>query len=289
MVSFTILTDNLILQCFLLVCYTQHVTSFPTAYVMSKHNMNSYMIHSCYLGNVLLNHQRKALVKSSFNTHAKFSRLSSGSSLQSSLLTSLDTSQMTPIILKSISALSTYIGLVAFYDRPRGKLCVDEDSFTLKQSQVQNAGLGLYVTKSLPKGTVLGSYPGVLRPASKFLQKYESIPQTAVYTWRFTDNEFCIDPTNEKGELLDNCLGGTNDYPLSYVIHEQLLCSVTVPTYLARINEPPINGGGCNVRSEEDLDKREVIFELSRDVVAGEELFMDYGLTYDRSGYQANE
>jgi SET domain-containing protein len=44
-------------------------------------------------------------------------------------------------------------------------------------------------------------------------------------------------------------------------------------------------GGGCNVMATEDLAKREVIFELSRDVVKGEELFMDYGLTYDRSNY----
>ena len=209
--------------------------------------------------------------------------------LLSSLPPSLETIQWTPLILQTLSAFTTYIALVAFYDRPRGKLDIDQNSFKLQQSQVPNAGLGLYVTKSLPKGTILGSYPGVLRPSTKFLQKYETIPQTAVYTWRFTDNQYCIDPTNVNGELVDVCYGGTDDYPLSYFIHEVLLRTVNVPTYLARINEPPLNVGGCNVRSDEDLERREVVFELSRDVVAGEELFMDYGLTYDRSGYQGSD
>lgn len=232
------------------------------------------------------NNLRKGIIyrsRSSYSTNnSNNNRMSTGLSLLASM-------PLNTTIIQTLSALSTYIGLVAYYDRPRGKLYIDESNFTLKQSQVQNAGLGLYVSKSLPKGTILGTYPGVLRPASNFLQKYEAIPQTAVYTWRFTDNEYCIDPTNVLGELPENCYGGTDDYPLSYVIHEQLLRSFYVPTYLARINEPPINSGGCNVRSDEDLEKREVVFELSRDVVAGEELFMDYGLTYDRSGYQGGD
>ena len=145
--------------------------------------------------------------------------------------------------------------------------------------------MGLYASQPLSKGTVLGKYPGVLRPSSNFLNKYESIPQTAVYTWRFTDNKSCIDPTDKDGLLLDRCYGGTDDYPFSYFIHQVLFGWVNVPTFLARINEPPIGSGGCNVIVTENLETREVEFELSRDVLAGEELFMDYGLTYDRSSY----
>jgi len=189
------------------------------------------------------------------------------------------------LLLQVISGLTTYIGLVGYYDRSRGNIQIDRSCFVAKQSQVEGAGIGLYVTKALPEGTVLGTYPGVLRPSSKFLKKYESLPQTAIYTWRFTDNEYCIDPTDKNGMLPDICYGGTDDYPLSYFINETLFRFMSVPTLLARINEPPVGGYGCNVRSEEDLIKREVVFELSRDVVAGEELFMDYGLTYDRSGY----
>jgi hypothetical protein len=136
--------------------------------------------------------------------------------------------------------LITYISLIAYYDRPRGNLKLHTSSFELKQSQVHNAGLGLYITESLPKGTILGTYPGVLRPASKYIQKYNSIPNASVYTWRFTDNQYCIDPTNKYGELQNISYGGTDDYPLSYIIHESMLRFINVPTLLARINEPPI-------------------------------------------------
>ena len=43
--------------------------------------------------------------------------------------------------------------------------------------------------------------------------------------------------------------------------------------------------GGCSVTAREDLRKREVMFELTRDVEAGQELYLDYGLNYDRSSY----
>ena len=116
------------------------------------------------------------------------------------------------------------------------------------------------------------------------MQKFEKVPSVCVYAWRFTDNKSYIDPTDQNGNLMEYCLGGSDDFPLSFVIHENLL-QWKKTTLLARINEPPIGGRGCNVRSEENLETREVVFSLSKDVVAGEELFMDYGLTYDRSGY----
>mmetsp|Transcript_16190 Transcript_16190/g.19778 ORF Transcript_16190/g.19778 Transcript_16190/m.19778 type:complete len:268 (-) Transcript_16190:56-859(-) len=190
------------------------------------------------------------------------------------------------LLLQATSGFTTYLGLIAYFDRPRGKLLVDESCIMTKQSQVEGAGLGLYVKKSLPEGTVLGTYPGVLRPSQKYLEKYETIPQCATYTWRFTDNKSLIDPTDRDGRLEDACLGGTDDFPLSFFVHEKILGWWSVPTFLARVNEPPIGFGGCNVRTEEDLINREVVFQLSKDVVAGDELFMDYGLTYDRSNYR---
>ena len=57
-----------------------------------------------------------------------------------------------------------------------------------------------------------------------------------------------------------------------------------VPTILCRINEPPI-GRDVNVVTDEDRDQRQVTFVLERDVFAGEEFFIDYGLSYDRSMY----
>jgi hypothetical protein len=187
------------------------------------------------------------------------------------------------------SGVVTYFGLVTYFDRPKGKLNVDPSFVEAKQSQVEGAGLGLYASKNMPSGTILGTYPGVLRPANKFMKKYESKPATSVYTWRFTDNECLIDPTDSEGQLLDYCLGGTDDFPLSNFWHQTVLGFWRVPTLLARINEPPIGGGGCNVQSDENLETREVTFSLSRDVFAGEELYMDYGITYDRSGYAPKE
>ena len=291
--AISIISIYLLIQC-VLMCCIQSTSSFVNYEVKSK-LMHSKLPTSNF---ALINQYYRTALSTRRSQSQNFNvrriatpsrKAIASSTLLSSLPPTLDTIQWTPLILQTLSAFTTYIALVAFFDRPRGKLDIDHNSFKLQQSQVPNAGLGLYVTKSLPKGTILGSYPGVLRPSTKFLQKYETIPQTAVYTWRFTDNQYCIDPTNVNGELLDVCYGGTDDYPLSYFIHELLLRNMNVPTCLARINEPPLNAGGCNVRSDEDLERREVVFELSRDVVAGEELFMDYGLTYDRSGYQGSD
>ncbi len=191
------------------------------------------------------------------------------------------------VVTQLTSAILTYFGFVAFFDRPRGSIDVDENVLIARKSQVEGAGLGLYVTQSLPEGTILGTYPGVLRPTSKFMKKYNRLEGgiAGTYAWRFTDNEDYIDPTDQNGKLGDVCLGGSDDYPLSYFIHEILLRFYSTSTALTRINEPAIGGPGCNVRSDENLSTRQVVFSLSRDVVAGEELFMDYGLTYDRTSY----
>ena len=44
-------------------------------------------------------------------------------------------------------------------------------------------------------------------------------------------------------------------------------------------------GRDRNVITSEDIDSRTVAFQLERDVFAGEEFYLDYGLTYDRSSY----
>ena len=75
--------------------------------------------------------------------------------------------------------------------------------------------------------------------------------------------------------------------PLSMELHQYLLSGIVlpkVPTTLCRINEPP-KGRDVNVVTDEDKKKRQVVFSLERDVYAGEEFFIDYGLSYDRSMY----
>lgn len=146
--------------------------------------------------------------------------------------------------------------------------------------------MGLFAAKSLPAGTILGSYAGVLRPAQQFYNgKCREYPQAVGYTWRFTDSQYVIDPTDSRGDIQNYCLGGSSDVPLSNLVFSTLLSFWKVDTMLCRINEPPIGAGGCNVGAKETLEKREVVFTLIQDVVRGQELYLDYGLTYDRAGY----
>ena len=185
------------------------------------------------------------------------------------------------------SGLVTFVSLVTVFDRPRGQLSIDPETLSVLPSNVPGAGLGLFVTRDLPCGTILGTYPGVLRPAHKHMKKYNKIPEIGTYTWRFTDNKEFIDPTDQFGVLGPLCLGGTDDFPLSYFIHQVLLKDVwSVSTMLARINEPPMGVGGCNIMAEENLKLRTVTFTTSRNIYAGEELYMDYGITYDRATYR---
>lgn len=184
------------------------------------------------------------------------------------------------------SAVVSYIGLVSYFDRPQGHLFVDDSSVVVKDSSVEGAGLGLFARKELSSGTLLGTYPGVVIPIQQNLEKLRKFPQCEGFVWRFSDNRYVIDPTDSIGELRDFCIGGTMT-PGSRWISETLL-KRAVPTTLCRINEPPL-GRDVNVVTSEDLSERKVTFVLERDVFPGEELFIDYGLYYDRSSYKKIE
>ena len=206
-----------------------------------------------------------------------------------SIVDSASTLVLFRFVAPTISSLITYFTLVASFDRPQGALSVPSSNLCAKQSQVKGAGFGLYSAVSLPEGTTLGTYPGVVRASSAYLGKYGRYPQCGSYAWRFSDNAYYIDPTDAQGNIGDLCYGGSELVPGSLFIHEQVMNGGAVSTLLARINEPPIGGPGCNVFAREDLNTRKVTFSTSRDVVAGEELFMDYGLTYDRTGYGGSD
>lgn len=197
------------------------------------------------------------------------------------------------------SGILTYFGFVFATDRPKGQLgvpLVDENNNSMdgclkvSQSTVPGAGLGLFAARSMPKGTVLGTYPGVVLPLGQHSAsaKVRDCPGCASYIWRFTDNQYVIDPTDHgDGTLTALCKGGNPSQPLSvafFNILSALGLFRGVSTALCRINEPP-KGSDVNVVTEEDLETRTVTFSLERDVYAGEELHIDYGLTYDRSGY----
>jgi hypothetical protein len=90
------------------------------------------------------------------------------------------------------------------------------------------------------------------------------------------------------GYLDDYCAGGNSFYPGSKWFWQQSIVLSILwsnrPTTLCRINEPP-KGYDVNVITIEDCQQRTVTFVLERDVMAGEELYIDYGLSYDRSHY----
>ncbi|CAB9526762.1 ATPase family, AAA [Seminavis robusta] len=185
--------------------------------------------------------------------------------------------------IRATSAVSSYLGLVGYLDRPRGTLIENaHDYLEVKPSAVEGAGLGLFAKVSLPKKTVLGTYPGVVLPLQQNLAKLQQHPQCEGYIWRFSDNKMVIDPTNSDGILDDMCIGGNPSMPLSVPWHQIL--NLQSPTTLCRINEPPL-GRDVNVVTDEDRELRQVVFSLERDVFAGEEFFIDYGLSYDRSQY----
>ncbi|GAX28667.1 hypothetical protein FisN_33Hh059 [Fistulifera solaris] len=181
-----------------------------------------------------------------------------------------------PIVAWSLrlgTGLFTYASLVAILDRPRGTLLAPETLLEVRPSAV--AGLGLFVTQDLGAGTVLGTYPGIVVAMNdrRVQQKAIQYPECQTYIWRFSDNSALIDPTNSVGTLDNFCSSPTAPFLFG------------VATTLCRINEPP-KGKDVNVVTEEVLSERKVVLRLERNVVAGEELFMDYGPQYDRSAYR---
>jgi hypothetical protein len=188
--------------------------------------------------------------------------------------------------IRGASAVASYVGFVGYFDRPRGQLeALLNGDIEIKASTVPGAGLGLFAKTSLPKGTILGTYPGAVIPLSQNLGKLQEYPACEGYIWRFSDNRAVIDPTNAEGILDATCLGGNRSMPGSILLFQSLLRPLfSVSTALCRINEPP-RGRDVNVVTSEHSEKRLVVFELERDVMAGEEFFIDYGLSYDRSRY----
>jgi hypothetical protein len=186
--------------------------------------------------------------------------------------------------IRAASAVTTYFGFIATADRPRGELLVDPQCLEVKSSLVPGAGLGCYAATTMRKDTQIGTYPGVVIPLTQNLDKLRAYPQCEGYIWRFSDNKFVIDATNGVGEIDDFCRGGNPSMFLSQGFFNSVLSFVQVPTTLCRINEPP-KGRDVNVITSEDRNSRTVTFILERDVYEGEELYIDYGLSYDRSMY----
>ena len=97
------------------------------------------------------------------------------------------------------------------------------------------------------------------------------------YIWRL-DSGQVIDPTNEDGRLEERV-------PWQLPLGLRVPLALGPSTILARINEPG-RFGDTNVITV-DRDGSRLDFVLERAVTAGEELFLDYGPYYDRTGYRS--
>lgn len=103
---------------------------------------------------------------------------------------SLILSDSTLWALRAFSAIGSYVGFVSYFDRPRGTLNVQEGvQVEIKESMVPGAGLGLFAKTNLQRGTLLGTYPGVVIPLQQNLDKLRQYPACEGYTWRFSDNK----------------------------------------------------------------------------------------------------
>ena len=136
-------------------------------------------------------------------------------------------------------------------------------------AQSQIAGQGVFAVRHIPQGTIIGAYPGLPCTAERMLHKATLAPNCKRYVFQTTSNVW-LDPTDSSGELT-----GQSPFP-----------GWNFDVSMAYVNEPPV-GHSVNVQivdGEDDLDMR---FQTTCDISAGNELFLDYGSLYDRSGYQA--
>jgi hypothetical protein len=54
---------------------------------------------------------------------------------------------------------------------------------------------------------------------------------------------------------------------------------------MAYVNEPPIGAGGTNVYCTNGAHEYELLYVATKTILPGDEIFVDYGLRYDRSHY----
>ena len=87
---------------------------------------------------------------------------------------------------------------------------------------------------------------------------------------------------NKQGELLDP----TDWTGLPSKVPVPGLPWVPVDVTLSYANEPPKSSSGVNTTVEDDpKDDSGLIFVATVNIPAGAEIFVDYGLNYDRTGY----
>jgi hypothetical protein len=176
-----------------------------------------------------------------------------------------------------INAIKAYCLYKAWETFPRGYL-TEGLPIAVRPSSVPGAGEGLYARRFMPQGYTLGAYTGRLLSSGDYRRKLESYPKASEYCWVLSSGRV-LDPTDDQGNLMPevNWLA-----PFPPLLEKPLMSK---PTTLAYVNEPPM-GSDCNLMIEiSGIDGSEVRFIASKNILEGEELFVDYGPNYDRSHY----
>ena len=130
---------------------------------------------------------------------------------------------------------------------------------------------GVFAKADIPAGTILGSYPGRRRTSSEVLQKAQYAPETRQYVFHLKDAMY-LDPTDQHGRPSKQPSPG--------------LPWFSIDPSMAYVNEPT-TGSSVNVEFADGLDG-DVVFLAACDVRKGNELYIDYGKTYDRSSYRGD-
>jgi hypothetical protein len=168
----------------------------------------------------------------------------------------------------ALTTIAAYIAAV-YPDRPRGRSSTD--LIEVRDSPIQ--GKGVFAKQTIPDNTIIGTYPGRPRTGQAMTLKAQSTPLAAGFCFKNKLGLY-LDPTNDSTGL-------PSPYP-----KPGLPWPLPVDVTLSYCNEPPLGGGGCNVIVEDDAsDEQGLVFVSAREIRAGEEILVDYGLNYDRSGY----
>lgn len=165
-----------------------------------------------------------------------------------------------------LTGVAAYVA-AGWPERPRG--WSRRDLLEVTESSIE--GLGVVARVPIPEGTVVGCYPGRPRQAPEMRAKIDMAPLAASYCFQ-TKPGWLLDPTDMAGRPTSRPSPG-----LPWLAVDATLC---------RVNEPPPGSAGPNVAVQDDpKDEHGLLVVASRDIQAGEELWIDYGPVYDRSTY----
>lgn len=141
-------------------------------------------------------------------------------------------------------------------DWPRGS--VNEKLLEAAPSTLgPQAGRGLFALEDIPKDTIIGTFPGVVSPRAKWVQRKDSEEAAVLasrYTWSLSNGDI-LDPTLSNGLLPETLLffGGL----------------LRIPTLLALVNEPR---AGFDLNVIAVVSERDVAYVAERDIYKGKEV-----------------